>query len=365
VADGFTFEKLKELLANNPEGLALPLDELRQIVCAINQYKQGRGTDRQDLLKLWSGATIINDRCKDEEPVYIPRPFVSIIGNIQPGLVSSLRGENRKGQPADDDGGLDRFLFSFAESPDACGETWAEVRPELEVAWDRAVRCMLAMEMSRGDEDGLDRPKLLHLSGCGRQAWQRFTDAHAAEMNSDDFPEHLRGPWSKLVAYCGRLALILDCLHFVCGDGGDTAREVNGESMDRAARLIDYFKAHARKVYMVMDADPQLADARRVLECLARNPDLNDFSRADIYRYVRRSFQRPDALDAPLKLLVDHRYLFAVVPEKVPGKPGRNPEKYTVNPLWTRTHNPRNPHNRGDEGESVDSVDCVYGSGEP
>jgi hypothetical protein len=344
VADGFTFEKLKELLAKNPEGLALPLDELRQIVCAINQYKQGRGTDRTDLLRLWSGVTLINDRCKDEEPVYIPKPFISIVGNIQPDLVQSLRGEDRKGRPADNDGGLDRFLFSFAEPPKECGERWQEVCPELEMAWDNAVRALLALEMDKDAESGDQRPRLLPLSGCGRDAWQRFTDAHAKEMNADDFPEHLRGPWSKLRAYCGRLALILDCLDFVSGDGGDTCRQVNGEAMDRAAKLVGYFKAHARKVYVTMDADPCVAGARSILDCLVRNPTLDRFTRRDLYQHLRRTFKRPDALDAPLKLLVDHQYLFAIAPDRTPGKPGPCWEKFAVNPLWTRTRNPQDPN---------------------
>jgi hypothetical protein len=366
MVDNFTFERLKPILAANPAGVVMALDELRQVVSCINQYKGGQGTDRQDLLKLWSGAAIINDRCKDEEPVFIPRPFVAIVGNIQPVLVRSLCGDGARGQLVASDGGLDRFLFSYPKDLPLCGETWRTVNTSLELAWENAIKQLLGWQMIQLENDPHPQSRLLHLSGCGRTSWQKFTEVQAKEVNNDSFPEHLRGPWSKLVAYCGRLALILDCLHNVLGDGGDPGRQVSGEMVDRAARLIGYFKAHARKVYLVMDADPRVADARHILKCLARNRDLKTFSRTDLFRLLRggSSFKRPDSLDRPLKLLVDHQYLFAAVPVRLPGKPGPNPERFTVNPRWDPGINPLDPPDRPEADTSSVSSEFIPGSEE-
>jgi hypothetical protein len=57
----------------------------------------------------------------------------------------------------------------------------------------------------------------------------------------------LIGPWSKLIAYAARLALVVHLVRRACGEAvGD---DVDGESLRRAVRLVDYFKSHARAVY--------------------------------------------------------------------------------------------------------------------
>jgi hypothetical protein len=365
IVDDFTFEKLKSILVDNPEGVALPLDELSQVVAAINQYKQGRGSDRQMLLKLWSSASIITDRSGDEDgPAIVPRPFVGIVGNVQPAVVQALKGDRRRGDLAADDGGLDRFLFAYPDRAPAVGETWREVSEEAERLWADVVESLLALKMEPNPLG--PRPPLLRLDLDARRVWQRFTEALADEMNAEDFPNHLRGPWSKLKAYCARLALIVDCLRRACGEqpGG----EVGAESLERAVRLVDYFKAHARKAYSAIGADERLEDARRILDSLARNPEMETFTRAELYRNLRRYFGRPEALEPPLRLLCEHRYLTSSLPDRG-GRPGPNPERYTVNPLWdraTRTRDPQVARDRGREApagaEPVDPVDSVYGS---
>src|SRR5947199_4536718 len=89
-----------------------------------------------------------------------------------------------------------------------------------------------------------------------------------------------------------------------------------------------------------MDADPQVAAARRVLRCLARHPELHTFTRRDVYQHLRGSFERPEALDAPLGLLLDHHYLRVVPQEGVP-RPGPRTDRYEVNPLWDRREGAR------------------------
>src|SRR5262249_35149069 len=52
VADA-TMESLAMVLEENPRGLAMPRDELMELVASMNQYKGGKGYDRQIILKLW------------------------------------------------------------------------------------------------------------------------------------------------------------------------------------------------------------------------------------------------------------------------------------------------------------------------
>ena len=108
------------------------------------------------------------------------------------------------------DGFLDRFLFAYPKDLPAIGEQWREVSSPARNTWHDAVKELLSLKMN--EHGGQARPVPLKLSAGGRLAWERFTCSQASEMNAEDFPDYLRGPWVKLRAYGARLALILQCL---------------------------------------------------------------------------------------------------------------------------------------------------------
>jgi hypothetical protein len=182
-------------------------------------------------------------------------------------------------------------------------------------------------------------PRRVPLTGEGKAAWTRLTQQHADELNTPDFPDWLRGPWAKLMpGYGGRLALVLQLCRWCAGDASPDA--VDERSVGGAGELIAYFKAHARKVYGCMGADPRVREAFQVLAWLTRNPSVTAFSRSDAYADLRRSFETPESLGRPLTLLTHHRFLRLQHMPVVRG-PGRRPApKFEVNPLWDRTANP-------------------------
>jgi hypothetical protein len=118
-----------------------------------------------------------------------------------------------------------------------------------------------------------------------------------------------------------------------------------------------------------MDADPRVKDAKRVLRCLAAHPELNHFTRRDLYVHLHRYFKAPELLDGPLRLLAEHRYLRPFTRDRG-GKPGPNPERYEVNPLWDRqraSQDPQDPQDQDAEGGtcgSRESCDASGGGGE-
>jgi len=369
-----TTESLCLLLYENPRGFVMLKDELSGLVAGFNQYKRG-GHGRQVYMQLWAGETVIVDRKGDRtgEPLNVGDPFFGIAGCIQPAVVSGLRGECRRGTRPADDGFTDRFLMTYPEEPPATGERWLEVSSAVMDAWEAVVEHLLALDMTI-EADGRKRPYFVHLTTEGRQEWQRFTEAHAGEVNEEDFPAHLKGPWAKLCGYCGRLALILRRLRIACralstdANGTVTGEDVTGEDVCNAARLVSYFKSHARKVYALMDADPQTWQARRILKCLATNPGLagqeGGFTRRDLYQHLRGSFASAEALEPPLGVLVDHGYLQEVIPDR-DGRPGRNPVRYLVNPRWdprTLARITRITRYPADGAESVYFGEIVQGS---
>lgn len=96
------------MVDDNPDGFAGIYDELAAFLKSFNKYKSGGG-DEEVMLSPFSGKSISVNR-KSLEPIFIEKPFVSIIGSIQPQVLINLFGNNKI-----DNGPTHRFLFAFPD----------------------------------------------------------------------------------------------------------------------------------------------------------------------------------------------------------------------------------------------------------
>jgi hypothetical protein len=240
-----TIESLAANLAENRKGLLLFRDELTAWVRSLDMYK-GRGTDRQFFLSAWTGEMVKVDRKQAQgKSIIIPHPFVSVLGGIQPDLLTEREAEGGK-----EDGFLHRILFAYPAETEAAIWSEEEISEEDELEWQLVLGRLFNLQPVR-PEGGSERPKALHFSEDGKQAWIAVHDGIVAEMNAPDSPPELFGPWSKLKAHCLRFALILHLLRVACDEAGDCQSEgqVDAEDVRRAAQLCEYFKRHLELVY--------------------------------------------------------------------------------------------------------------------
>src|SRR5262249_35888295 len=145
----------------------------------------------------------------------------------------------------------------------ASEETWRTVPDDAAGAWGAAYRLLRELAMpAAGEEGGAPgvAPSPMRLTKAARGGYQDFTRQQAQEVNGTAFPDHLRGPWSKLRGYWGRLALIVQLLRWSCGEAG--GQEVDDDSAGRASQLVAYFKGMARRVHAKLTADPRVEPAR-------------------------------------------------------------------------------------------------------
>jgi hypothetical protein len=325
VVSDCTIEKLGCILAENPNGVAKVHDELTALVTALNQYKGGRGADRQFYLSAWAGEPITVDRKSLESSIFVEHPFLAVFGGMVPDLLDLLRGERFVS-----DGWLDRFLLSYPAEPKAAGEDWLCIDPRTAEAWEK----MLA--------DLRGSPKRVsQLTACGKRAWVALTTRLADEMNADDFPDHLRGPWGKFRTYGARLALILHAMRLSARQTQEL--NVDGRSVELAAELVRYFQSHARKVYCIIDTDARVNDARRVLSWLTNHPSElcesvnsvntpKSVSQRDIHARVFGGSRSVDQVNSVISLLIQHGY-FMPAPSGDREGPGRKPSpRYAVHP---------------------------------
>jgi hypothetical protein len=320
-----TVEKLANVLQENPRGVAVDRDELTGWLRSMDQYRSGKGADRQFWLSAWSGEPVsVHRKNQDTGPVRVAHPFVSVVGGLPPDLLTAMRGER-----AVADGFIDRILFCYPQEHPATGETWACIPEHCEEAWRDCLARLWALEMIDDSSHGL-RPHFVRLTACGRTAWKKFTDALADKRNDDVTPDCLKSALGKLNSYGARLALIVHFLRLATGEADD--EDVDGASMDAAAQLVSYFQGHLLRVHAAMDADPRMAAARKLLHWIGTQ-DSRPFARRDAYRAMRSVCKAVEDIDPLLALLEKHGYIRQQFGNRDGGAGRKSSPTYEVNPL--------------------------------
>lgn len=189
-----TREGLTALLEDNPRGLALIADELASWVLSLNQYRRGKGNDRQFWLSLWSGAELLVNRARDRgrPTAYVRAPMLTVLGCLPPAALDQLQEEVNR-----EDGFVHRILLSW---PDPAPFGWTDAEPDrvAQESYAKLFRRLWALELPLDPETGDVRPRLLNWTEKGRLPWVAFVNRLAQDLTHPVFPPCLRGPWAKI-----------------------------------------------------------------------------------------------------------------------------------------------------------------------
>jgi hypothetical protein len=295
--DDATMEVLPLILAHNPRGLIMIRDELTAFLQGMNQYKSGKGNDRSNATKIWSGDRIVKDRVNHEngEPIRCAHPALSIIGGLTPDMLGEM--VDRKGRA---DGFIDRFLLVYPDPMPVADWSDRGIPETVADGWRALIAGLWARPLDV--KDGRPVPHVVYFDPCeGKDAWENHYNAHVAEMNAPDFPPHLRGPWGKLREYAGRLTLILALMHHAADPDADPniVPEIGSKPVDDAWRLIAYLKSHVRRVHAVIATGPTTGKSRAVMAILdwIREGQRASFIESDL-KQARRWLKGKDLADA-------------------------------------------------------------------
>jgi len=232
----FTPEALAQVHKFNQRGIGVYTDELASWFKNFNRYN--KGSEMEFWLSQWSGKPINIDR-KQDEPVFIPVPFISVAGTIQTALLNELAKESRTLN-----GFTDRILFVILN--DLKKECWSEKDlPEIvSINWKNIIEQLLKLNIEF-DETGSPIPEVLELTPEAQKAlfeWQKKNTDETNEAPS----EALSGIFSKMDMHVLRLALILEMLFYAC-----SKKQIQGISIEAtlgAIELVEYFKNSAALV---------------------------------------------------------------------------------------------------------------------
>ena len=234
-----TTEALAAVLEGNPRGVLVMRDELAAWAKSMDQYRSGgKGADRQFWLSAWSGSYVSVDRKARPEPLVLPVPFVGLFGSIQPSVLPDI-GAGRE------DGLMDRILFAY---PETTPSRWSDDEiSDGAIGGLKWLHDKLRKLEPGEDESGDPEPVTVRLSPEAKPVLVQLFNSHREEMDAPGFPARLRGPWAKLEAYLARLALIVAMCRVATHDAPEL---IEAEDVLRASILLDYFKNHARRVYV-------------------------------------------------------------------------------------------------------------------
>jgi putative DNA primase/helicase len=321
-----TFEKLHEILSENPAGVLSVRDELISWLGELE--KPGRESERGFYLQAWNGDGGFSVDRIGRGTVHAPHVCLSLIGNLQPARLRNYLRDTLTGGPSDD-GLIQRFQILVWPDVDA---TWTNVDREPNHA------AILAVEkiFTKLANLSADAPIQLHFCADAQQLF----DAWRAELEAK-----VRGECNlhaALVAHLSKYRSLFPTLAglFELADlavaGGDLGGEalISLDHTRQAAALCDYLESHARRVYDCM-VSPEMASARELARHLSAGDLPERFSTRDVYRHGWSGLTQPEQARKALELLNDSEWVRQQeAPPSVIG--GRPTEMWQINPKISR-----------------------------
>jgi hypothetical protein len=258
-----TMEALQEILLFNNRGVIKLHDELLGFVKGMNQYRAG--ADRQYWLSIWSNEPIIINR-KGKDPIQLPKPFVSILGGIQPDMIEEIIKAEREG--SGNDGFIDRFLFCY---PDPVPSNWTDEDVSEEVVEGY---CDVIFKLYNSLD--VDKPKKVTLSPEAKEAFTLWYDITEDETNGAGFPELLKGVWKKLKGLHPRIMLIMHMLKWASNSHTVKIDIIDEEIVVYTNYIMDYFKTQVKKVFQYTQSNHEDKNAIKLMDYVRKKGERHE-----------------------------------------------------------------------------------------
>ena len=321
-----SYEKLCEILRDNPSGILLHRDELVSLLrhLDLEQNSQARGF----YLAAWGGKDPYNSDRIGRGAIHVERACVSVFGTTQPGVISEYVRRATIGGRGDD-GMIQRFgLVAWPDtSPDWKNVDRYPLKEPKDAAWKAFEDLDKATSSSLGADQGpYDRIPFLRFTAEAQAEFEPWREKLEARVRSGELPPAIESHISKYRGLIPRLALITHLIDV--GEG-----PVGIEALLSALMWAEYLEAHALRLYGA-GVEPARAAARSILAKI-QSGDLKDrFTARDVYQRDWAGLTERDRVQAGLDLLCDYGWIAPIELETG----GRPRTEYAINPKVRRKH---------------------------
>jgi hypothetical protein len=269
-----TFEKLHEILSQNPAGVLVVRDELTGWLSDLD--KQGRESERGFYLQCWNGDSSFSIDRIGRGSIHVPAACVSLLGNIQPSRLRAYLSDAISGGPGDD-GLFQRFqILVWPDAP----RDWTKV--------DRAPNSR-ALEIAENVFRALvklshEEPVRMRFAPDAQELffswWAELEDKIRGESGLlPAMVAHL----SKYRSLMPTLALLFELADAMMSSSGiSEGKTVNLVHAKQAAAFCDYLESHAHRVYACISSSETRA-ARDLARHIQSGDLPNPFTTRDCY----------------------------------------------------------------------------------
>lgn len=230
-----TREAVVQIQANQPDsGFIGWFDELSGLIRGQNQYRNGRGADKESLLSGRDGSAQKVDRAGGKR-LFIARSAYSITGSTQPDTLRSLMGDF-----SDPSGQWARFLWCFLPIQSV-------PYPEQVIRLD--VSSLLYCIYQRLTDSS---PTTYKLSPEARKLYINWYN-ELDQLRLAEVRQSLRAVFAKFKSDTGILALLLHCVNAAISVQ-TPAPAISAETMQAAINLSKFYLGQVRLIHSEGDA---------------------------------------------------------------------------------------------------------------
>jgi hypothetical protein len=272
-----TEEALAAVLSDNHRGLLLWRDELAGWFSSFTRYSST--SDAPFYLSCFNGAAHTVDRRGRQDPLYLDRPLVGIVGGIQDKVLRRhLTGENLE------NGLASRLLFC---APPVTPRRWTNATmPEL--TRENMAQSLASLLAVRGKPDGA--PDVLVLTEEAEALFQDWYNQNGAGIDRCD-DENYAACLGKIEEVPGRLSIILTLLNDL------TATAVSGETMANAIKLARWFGHEAKRFYDGFGVSPDESNKSKLIELIRKEGTMTARDAQRRCRWLKGSGMAEKALE--------------------------------------------------------------------
>jgi putative DNA primase/helicase len=321
-----TFEKLHEVLGENPAGVFVIRDELSGWIAELDRL--GREGEREFFLSAWNGDCPHTVDRVGRGSIHVPACCVSLFGNINPARLRAYLVDALKDGPSND-GLFQRFqVMVWPDTPN----DWRLIdrAPNADAA-ERARKVFEALTRVSADE-----PRRLSFDPAAQEPFNEWLAELESKIRGGQLHQAMVAHLGKFRSLMPSLALLFELADWAaCLGGGDS---VSLDHARQAADACDCLESHARRVHSCI-VSPQLRAARELAERiqsmqvgkLDERSGLLVLSARDIYLKQWSGLDTPERVFGALEILEDAGW---VRPERKGSGPsgGRPGTRYLVNP---------------------------------
>lgn len=286
---------VRSVMPDNPKGVAKHADEIMEWLNGMNQMSNKEGTDEQFWLSTWNCKSYSGIRSGKQKFV-LPRPFVNVIGGIQPTITYKLFAKDR-----DTTGFIFRLLFATPEGKAKIA------RPNHTFSLDNKIqeihfKCINSLYSGLPIHDAYEDAKECILNKEALDLFHAWEDKKIRIINQmpdiRDIEIH-SGVLGKIKEYVLRFSGILRVADVAYNHQEFKMQDIIGPAeMERAIKLGDYFYQSAVEVYdrvntsMTAPAEviqvASLINSGRSFEYIADNFYKGKVSRQTVHKRVNK-----------------------------------------------------------------------------